>query len=94
MYKKIIYYSVVILLISVIIYLLFKPKDVEIKYIIKSNGVDTIYYKNKKDSIIYNIKQQDSIIYVIKQKMKYEIKEVSNYNDSTAIELFNELSSE
>lgn len=94
MFKKIIIYSLIFISLFLNGYLIFKPKDVKIEYIKESYGIDTIYYKVIKDTIIYNIRIKDSVIYNIKKEMKYEIEKSINYNDSATIQLFNKLSSE
>ena len=94
MSKKLIIYLLIFISLFLNFYLIFKPKEVKIEYVKSNYGIDTLYYKVFKDTIIYNIKKQDSIVYVIKKQMKYEIEEVSNYNDSCAVELFNKLSRE
>lgn len=55
---------------------------------------DTTYNKVILDSIEYNIKKKDSVIVEIKKKIKYEIEEANNLNDSDAIILFKQLASE
>ena len=68
-----------------------KAKKEIIENIVKP---DTTYNKVILDSIEYNIKKKDSVIVEIKKKIKYEIEESNNLNDSDAVILFKQLASE
>lgn len=57
------------------------------------NIIDTSYNKVIIDSIIYNINIKDSIITELKKKVKYEVEQAINDNDSIAIEQFKKLTS-
>ncbi len=52
---------------------------------------DTTYNKVILDSIEYNIHKKDSTIIELKKRIKYEMEQTINANDSIAIEQFKEL---
>lgn len=52
---------------------------------------DTTYNKIVLDSIKYNIKIKDSVIIKLKDKIKYEMEQAINANDSVAVEQFKSL---
>lgn len=52
---------------------------------------DTTYNKVTLDSIEYNIHKKDSTIVELRKRIKYEMEQAINANDSAAIKQFKEL---
>lgn len=90
--RDIIYFIIILILLTINIMKVDKHNNENDYNNIKKPDIEYNYIF--KDSIVINLIEKDSTIYRIKEEFNDEIKEVNNYSDSSAVELFKQLTSE